>query len=93
MKFGMLTIGAVLDHKLGGSPRKPKKYWLGGTNCDMCQQPIKKELFDAKTTMGPWGTLCKTHYEELGVGLGVGSGQRYEEQQDGRWLLVEGGGD
>jgi len=32
--------------------------------------------YDAKTTMGPWGNLCPTCFENFGYGLGLGIGQR-----------------
>lgn len=67
------------------------KHWHGGTDCDICREPIKGELFDARTRQGIWGTLCKKHFNMLGTGLGTGKGQRYQEQPDGSWLLVEGG--
>lgn len=32
--------------------------------------------YDAKTSAGPWAYLCGNHYVEMGVGLGLGKGQR-----------------
>lgn len=46
--------------------------------CDLCQVIGKTTvaLYDAKTKMGPWGYLCKTHFQEQGIGLGLGKGQK-----------------
>ncbi len=43
--------------------------------CDLCGELA---LYDAKTTAGPWGYLCEAHYQEHGIGLGLGRGQRLE---------------
>lgn len=32
--------------------------------------------YDARTRQGPWGYLCDECFEEFGVGLGTGNGQR-----------------
>lgn len=42
-------------------------------NCDICGEQAH---YDAKTRQGPWGYLCEAHFAELGVGLGLGKGQR-----------------
>jgi len=36
----------------------------------------EEALYDAKTIYGPWGYLCQHHFDVLGVGLGMGKGQR-----------------
>jgi len=36
----------------------------------------KKAGYDAKTKMGPWANLCEEHFQEHGVGLGLGKGQK-----------------
>lgn len=33
---------------------------------------------DAKTTQGSWGYLCRDCFDHMGVGLGLGRGQRLE---------------
>jgi len=35
-----------------------------------------KAIYDAKTQMGPWAFLCEQHFEALGIGLGLGFGQK-----------------
>lgn len=41
-------------------------------NCDFCQAEAH---VDGKTLMGPWAYMCKEHYRQYGVGLGMGRGQ------------------
>ena len=41
--------------------------------CDVCGS---KAVYDAKTIHGPWAFLCEPHFLILGVGLGVGKGQK-----------------
>lgn len=41
--------------------------------CDFCQSDA---LYDGQTTAGPWANMCNLHFQELGVGLGLGKGQR-----------------
>jgi hypothetical protein len=47
-------------------------------NCDLCKQrgDIKPAAYDAATKMGPWAYLCEEDYQEVGLGLGTGVGQR-----------------
>lgn len=42
-------------------------------NCDICGA---EALYDAKTVQGPWGYLCESHFRSMGVGLGLGKGQK-----------------
>jgi hypothetical protein len=58
--------------------------------CDDFKKPIEDEFVDGKTRMGPWAFMTPSSYRMYGVGLGLGRGQRYEKQDDGKWLKVEG---
>ncbi len=52
------------------------------------------EMFDTSpgpTTRGPWGCICRDCFNLSHGRLGLGLGQRYERQVDGKFLLVEGG--
>ena len=53
--------------------------------CDLCRVECI-EWVDGKTIMGPWANMCLACHKRLGVGLGIGKGQRY---QNG--VQVEGG--
>ena len=45
--------------------------------CDLCRVHGFKELahYDARMTTGVWANLCESHFNKLGVGLGLGRGQ------------------
>jgi len=43
--------------------------------CDLCRVETPAQ-YDAKTIHGPWANLCQEHFDEIGVGLGLGKGQR-----------------
>jgi hypothetical protein len=32
--------------------------------------------YDGKTVMGPWAYMCESCFQRVGVGLGLGRGQR-----------------
>jgi hypothetical protein len=66
-------------------------FWTGtATHCDMCGERLLSIFIDGRTRHGPWGILCPPCHTTHGVGLGVGRGQRYQRQDTGRWLKVEG---
>lgn len=44
-------------------------------NCDICMDTTPAE-YDAKSKQGPWAYMCQRHFEQHGVGLGMGRGQR-----------------
>lgn len=69
-----------------------KKYWQGtiGQHDDL-GGVITDTFYDAKTVMGPWGIMNPSNWRIHGVGrTGTGFGQKYEKQDDGRWLKTEG---
>jgi hypothetical protein len=39
--------------------------------------------YDGKTTSGPWANMCQECFDELGVGLGTGLGQRLVVRGEG----------
>jgi len=47
--------------------------------CDFCKQyprvMYQEARYDGKTKMGPWANMCREHFEQYGVGLGLGKGQ------------------
>ena len=46
--------------------------------CDFCaaDHRSRKAEYDGATKMGPWAFMCPAHFEEYGLGLGTGVGQR-----------------
>ena len=45
--------------------------------CIFCKQDGRKidAEFDGATKKGPWAFMCKEHFDEHGVGIGLGVGQ------------------
>ena len=85
----MLKIGDVLNHKNEKEPKK--RYWMGKVpKVDNFGQKINRAFIDGKTNNGPWAIMTPLSFVAYGLGLGMGLGQRYECQVDGRWLKVEG---
>lgn len=60
------------------------KKWTGAIpqKCDFCEKQLNKEDFiDGKTArFGSWGIMCTDCHSTQGIGLGVGKGQRYNEE-------------
>lgn len=53
-------------------------YIYAPEKCDFCKASGKEveAKYDGKTTSGPWAYMCDDHFEQKGVGLGTGRGQR-----------------
>jgi hypothetical protein len=86
----METKHEVIVPQPGAKPRtKPEKKWLGTkyTECELCNRPIGKAFIDGRTFRGPWAIMCEECHEELGVGLGLGRGQKYDSKT---LLKIEG---
>ncbi len=70
------------------------KYWLSPvpTGCGLCKNPILTEFVDGSLKDGiGWGCFCPTCWKIYGhKELGPGLGQRYQRQEDGKWLKVGG---
>lgn len=47
-------------------------------NCDFCQETgtTKPAAVDGKTVFGPWANMCDEHFQQHGIGLGLGRGQQ-----------------
>lgn len=70
------------------------KYWMSRPpeQCDTCENNIEEKFYDAMIVTGSWGCLCPTCFH-LGPGLGIlgiGHGQEYTKQKDGRWMKTGG---
>lgn len=46
--------------------------------CDICRLEEQREIYDARTISGQWGWICKFCFASMGIGLGIGKGQKYE---------------
>ena len=69
---------------------KPKYYVGAPEHCDVCTKPFGKMMYDAAMMNGRWANMCQTCFNRHARGLGVGKGQRYSKQEDGRWLKTGG---
>ncbi len=67
------------------------KFWQGSEpkTCDCCNQAIVSSFIDGKTIYGQWAVMDTACHKKLGTGLGIGKGQQYDRQPDGRWIKVE----
>ena len=48
-------------------------------DCDICKHELKDTVpafADARLVTGQWAYVCRGHFLQLGVGLGLGKGQR-----------------
>lgn len=65
--------------------------WIGAAPkfCEICTNPIVDEFVDGATTRG-WGRICLKCHKIFGRGLGVGKGQRYTKQANGRFIKTGG---
>ena len=72
-----------------------KNKWHGTPpeRCDRCLEPIKDVFYDARTIWGSWANLCYRCFGDIGVGLGVGKGQKYSlkviKGGDKEWIKVK----
>jgi hypothetical protein len=69
------------------------KYWMGGvpTRCQISDQPIKTMFVDGRVPrLGIWAIMTPGTFRENGGTLGLGRGQLYEKQSDGRWKKIDG---
>jgi hypothetical protein len=67
-------------------------YWLSpvGEKDDFGDK-VRSVIIDGKTKHGPWALMTPLSWDLHGIGqLGLGCGQKYEKQIDGKWLKVEG---
>ena len=66
-------------------------YWLSPLDdaCQITGEPLKGVMYDAKTPLG-WANIGQAAFDHFGCRLGLGLGQKYELQADGRWLKTGG---
>lgn len=64
-------------------------YWTGALeNCQWSGEPFDGIMYDAHLPRIGWGNWNHRTFTIMGGRLGLGQGQRYEQQPDGRWLMV-----
>lgn len=57
---------------------------------DFAGDEICEIFIDGKTRLGPWGLMTPKTFTRYGLGFGVGRGQMYIKQSDGRWMQDDG---
>lgn len=68
-----------------------KQYWLSPVGgFDDFDDPISDTIIDGVATAGMWALMTPASHAKFGRGLGLGRGQKYVKQPDGKWLKVEG---
>lgn len=69
-------------------------FWAGEiSELDDFGSPIDDTVIDARTIRGPWMLMTPSSFALYGGTegrFGIGLGQRFVRQSDGRWLKVEG---
>jgi hypothetical protein len=68
------------------------KKWMGTKprKCDLCHEQIEDTFIDGVTMYGPWGIMCPSCHKVKGKGLGTGRGQKYNLDETGEYIKVEG---
>ena len=70
------------------------RYWTGTVpeNCQVSGEPMGDVMYDASLPShgGRWANINQATFERHGCRVGLGLGQRYERQEDGRWLKTAG---
>ena len=71
-----------------------KVVWVGKIDsCQLCRGSFVDDvMYDARIGH-VWGNICQVCFTSNGCQLGVGNGQKFKLQDDGSWLMVEGGED
>ena len=72
----------------------PSKAWRGDLpdTCQLCRRAFglghADTFIDGATRLGPWGYMCAVCHASQGLGLGIGLGQAFRLQPDGRWAQM-----
>jgi len=68
-----------------------EQYWLSPvSDKDDFGDTIEDVIIDDKTKHGPWALMTPASFDENGIKLGLGWGQKYQKQEDGKWLKIDG---
>ena len=71
-------------------PKLKQVFWVGKLcNCQLCLNSFGTTMYDVRTPWG-WANICQSCFDLYGCNLGIGLGQKYTLQEDGKWLLVAG---
>ena len=67
-------------------------YWLSRLNgCDLCSMDFPGGVMYDARVHGAWGNVCQKCFDaDPRASLGLGRGQKYEKQPDGKWMKTDG---
>lgn len=67
-------------------------YWTGDVpkGCQMTGRKFDGVMYDARLPGGSWGLICQATFDDYNLSLGVGRGQKFELQPNGKWLCTAG---
>lgn len=86
----MTDLRNLIREEIVSVVKEQDKFWMGTvSDKDDFGKPIVDTFIDGKTTMGPWANMNPDSFKQHGVGLGIGKGQMYRKQPDGKWKKVE----
>lgn len=65
-----------------------KSKWYGEPpkECETCKTKLRGVFIDGRTKKGYWAIMCLNCHKDIGVGLGIGKGQKYTMK------VIKGGG-
>lgn len=65
-------------------------YWCGEVPTkDDFDNPITDVFYDGRTLGGHWALMNDYSFKMYGIATDTGVGQKYEKQEDGRWLKTQ----
>jgi hypothetical protein len=86
----MTDLRNLIREEIVSIVKEQDKFWMGTvSDNDDFGKPIVDTFIDGKTTMGPWANMNPDSFKQHGVGLGMGKGQLYRKQPDGKWKKIE----
>lgn len=63
--------------------------WFVPDLCQLDSTPLNKGFVDGRLKNGSWCYMCPRCHVQMGVGLGLGRGQKYMPTRQGHWVKVE----
>lgn len=78
---------------LSRETRMKEVYWIGDvpSKCELSDLPIDTLFIDGRIPgRTAWANMHPVTFEKLGGEFGLGRGQLYQKQKNGRWLKIAG---
>lgn len=77
-------------HKPEEKRMKKPVYGFPPEQCDVCHAQLADVVYDSRSVYGPCAWMCPNCFETIGTGLGIGLGQMFRKQPDGKFLKEAG---